>query len=120
MDMRPNESAALMFFGLILAAGAHFGAAAEAGVWKAQEILVHLKAHGVGPFLGHSCSPSFRRSPRSSRSSSQEKAVTMLARTWSPTGRFPVLLVMMPQEGGTQEGEGLDARSHRIRRSPRV
>ena len=30
MDMRPHESAALMFFGLILAAGAYFGAAAEA------------------------------------------------------------------------------------------
>ena len=51
MDMRPNESAALMFFGLILAAGAYLGAGLEAGVWKAQEILVHLKAHGVGPLF---------------------------------------------------------------------
>ena len=51
MDMRPHESAALMFFGLILAAGAYFGAGLEAGVWKAQEILVHLKAHGVGPLF---------------------------------------------------------------------
>lgn len=51
MDMRPHESAALMFFGLILAAGAYFGAGLEAGAWKAQEILVHLKAHGVGPLF---------------------------------------------------------------------
>ena len=51
MDMRPNESAALMFFGLILAAGAYLGAGLEAGAWKAQEILVHLKAHGVGPLF---------------------------------------------------------------------
>lgn len=51
MDMRPNESAALMFFGLVLAAGAYLGAGLEAGAWKAQEILVHLKAHGVGPLF---------------------------------------------------------------------
>ena len=38
MDLRPHESAALMFFGLVLAAGAYLGAGLESGVWSITDI----------------------------------------------------------------------------------
>lgn len=48
MDLRPHESAALMFFGLVLAAGAYLGAGLESGVWTITDIAWHVKDHGVG------------------------------------------------------------------------
>lgn len=48
MDLRPNESAGLTFFALILIAAAYLGLGLESGTWTLASIFVHVKAHGVG------------------------------------------------------------------------
>lgn len=48
MDLRPNESAGLTFFALILIAAAYLGLGLESGTWTLTSIFVHVKAHGVG------------------------------------------------------------------------